>query len=419
MRARAWILVGLISTVAGTMWYRGRDVLMTEAEIRAAIPPELRFIPPTAQEAKAERALGDLNRDISLDSNLRSPWVVGEFARVVGKYEALAEHSGWVAHRIEKIAALGPGAADAEYGNAENPREVPWDAYRVLSLRCDLRLAANKPVAQDVRALAQLLRLNCLRRGGRGSLTRDFPDHLALQTIHRALDAKALPIADRKALLKILPTDEELIETQRDLIRYELETQVVHALRPVGAYAILNPKITSEDDYRRYIVGRLDVPATLKDQVEAARGAMASISAGKRDPRFSFAARERNETIGAVPWKKEGESGMTHRMREIAYRLRLAFHPNPRGVLATLGRLSWSPEAQEKSDRASFAVMRARLQIETGAKGALPRDPWDNRPIRYDAKRHVVWSVGADRADDGGQAKPSSIGLPDLVAQVR
>jgi hypothetical protein len=34
---------------------------------------------------------------------------------------------------------------------------------------------------------------------------------------------------------------------------------------------------------------------------------------------------------------------------------------------------------------------------------AVPEDPFDGKPMRYDAARHVVWSVGPDGKDDGGR----------------
>ena len=33
---------------------------------------------------------------------------------------------------------------------------------------------------------------------------------------------------------------------------------------------------------------------------------------------------------------------------------------------------------------------------------AVPRDPWDGKPLRYSAARRQIWAVGDDLVDDGG-----------------
>ena len=35
---------------------------------------------------------------------------------------------------------------------------------------------------------------------------------------------------------------------------------------------------------------------------------------------------------------------------------------------------------------------------------AVPLDPFDGRPFRYDAKRRIVYSVGKNLVDDGGSS---------------
>ena len=36
---------------------------------------------------------------------------------------------------------------------------------------------------------------------------------------------------------------------------------------------------------------------------------------------------------------------------------------------------------------------------------AVPRDPFDGKPLRYDSKKKIVYSVGYNLKDDGGMAK--------------
>lgn len=46
------------------------------------------------------------------------------------------------------------------------------------------------------------------------------------------------------------------------------------------------------------------------------------------------------------------------------------------------------------------------------------RDPFSDRPYRYDPKRNVLWSVGADGKDDGGKEAPGKAGKDRVVGNV-
>lgn len=415
-RLRGWIFFGLIAAVTGTIWYRSRDVLMTEAEIRAAIPADLQFIPPTEQEAKTDQALWTLERDVFTDPNLSSPWIVGSFDTAWPDYWHVAANSDWVVDRVERLAKRGTPAAPLDLSREGIREEIPWQLYRVLSLRCDLKLAKNPraEVRRDILALARFLRLAGLRRGSHGA--QRFSSYSALQSINRALDAKAIDRKTARDLSRILPKDEEIVRVQQDQVRYDFESHVVDRLRPSQTYAILRPQLQSKDDYRQFVVGRLDVPATLSTQIAAAQGAIEMIATGKKDPRVSAAARARNELMSGLPWRKDGESTATQRFRELAYRTRLTFHPNPRGVAnVQLGRLGFTPDVQERDDRAWFALTRARLQLLLGEKTPFPQDPYTGKPVRHDPKRRILWSIGGNRIDDDGTMPKQYIGLPDIV----
>ena len=53
-----------------------------------------------------------------------------------------------------------------------------------------------------------------------------------------------------------------------------------------------------------------------------------------------------------------------------------------------------------------------------GILPALPLDPLDQKPFRYDRDRRVVWGVGYDGVDDGGRDKPGSKDAADLVISI-
>jgi hypothetical protein len=64
--------------------------------------------------------------------------------------------------------------------------------------------------------------------------------------------------------------------------------------------------------------------------------------------------------------------------------------------------------AAQRVLRASVAVLRAEMDgttVKTLAQvmSPVPIDPWDGQPIRFDPVKRLVWSIGSDRSDDGGQ----------------
>lgn len=415
-RLRNWIVLGLIVAVTGTVWYRSRDVLMTEAEIRAAIPADLRYVPPTKEEARAEQRLWALERDVYTDPSIASPWVVGDFERAWPRFWHAAENSDWVIPRVEELAKRDTPAAELDLNTAERYERAPWNLFRVLALRCDLKIARypKADIRRDTLALAHALRLVTLRRGSHGD--QRFPAYTALMALNRALGVKTLDRATLEALYRILPTDTEVLAVQQDQIRYDLEEDVASRLMPKRVVALLRPRLDSKDDFRQYIVGRLDVRATLRTQVDFARGSMAMMATDKKDLRVSQAIRQRQDIIGTLPWKKPGESETGHRLRALGYRLRMLAHPNPRSVLVTLGR---PPDEIERDERAWLALTRARLQVMLKEKGALPTDPYSGKPVRYNAKRGIVWSIGAGRTDEGGTMSKFWIGKPDMVVRTR
>lgn len=49
----------------------------------------------------------------------------------------------------------------------------------------------------------------------------------------------------------------------------------------------------------------------------------------------------------------------------------------------------------------------------------LPQDPWSGDPLRYSAAEEKVWSVGANRIDDGGRGNEEAGADGDVVFGVR
>lgn len=95
---------------------------------------------------------------------------------------------------------------------------------------------------------------------------------------------------------------------------------------------------------------------------------------------------------------------------------------NPMGVilnaLATESLKSsvsivFDQEAKRRLTRMALAVSLRRIQLGRwpssrdeitvpGIMDAIPLDPYDQKPLRYDPVKQVIWSVGKDMVDDGG-----------------
>jgi hypothetical protein len=70
----------------------------------------------------------------------------------------------------------------------------------------------------------------------------------------------------------------------------------------------------------------------------------------------------------------------------------------------------------------SLAEQRAPVTLEELVPRylpAVPRDPFDGAPLRYDPERRLVYSIGTNRIDDGGHARPvrgaASLHQADIV----
>lgn len=92
------------------------------------------------------------------------------------------------------------------------------------------------------------------------------------------------------------------------------------------------------------------------------------------------------------------------------------------GTIAVMSRGAARDAADLRATRVALALTAHRLRTgalpsrldELSALGAIPCDPFDGAPIRYDASRRLVWVLGTDLTDDGGTATPC-----DGVEEVR
>jgi len=92
-------------------------------------------------------------------------------------------------------------------------------------------------------------------------------------------------------------------------------------------------------------------------------------------------------------------------------------------------RRSFQLRAEREMTRA-FLVLRIRqlrsgaytdsldALVEEGILPAVPTDPFSGKPLRYDAKRKLIWSVGPDGVDDNAESVPEDWRAEDYVIEL-
>ena len=66
----------------------------------------------------------------------------------------------------------------------------------------------------------------------------------------------------------------------------------------------------------------------------------------------------------------------------------------------------------------SGALPEKLADLVPGVLPAVPIDPRDQLPLRYDRERRVVWGVGIDGVDDGGTDEPRAKDAADIVVSI-
>ena len=64
------------------------------------------------------------------------------------------------------------------------------------------------------------------------------------------------------------------------------------------------------------------------------------------------------------------------------------------------------------------ALPEKLADLVPGVLPAVPIDPRDQLPLRYDRERRVVWGVGIDGVDDGGTDEPRAKDAADIVVSI-
>lgn len=180
------------------------------------------------------------------------------------------------------------------------------------------------------------------------------------------------------------------------------------------------------------IVG-FENPETLGD--EAALGRISSMGSGDE----AMYLKLMDEMIAAAdksgPERQEALDAAEMRLRQLVgskaavlrYPLTLLLLP----ALSAAGQAATRNEAERDATRVAVAIERFRLragrlpekmdELVPDFLGSVPRDPFGGGPLRYrpEATEYLVYSVGRDGVDHGGQSDAPPGQPVDLVVRVR
>ena len=145
--------------------------------------------------------------------------------------------------------------------------------------------------------------------------------------------------------------------------------------------------------------------------------------------------RQRPETEGATPGVQRLSEDEKRQMAEMVRRL-----DNPCGKLfadtmlpslGTLAEMSFYGRSEREATRAFLALRAHDLRkgrlpesldelVEEEILPVVPVDMFSGEPLRYDAERRLLWSVGPDAVDDDGKSEPGQWvqSQPDLVLSI-
>ncbi len=314
----------------------------------------------------------------------------------------------------------------------EQPRPTPdalnFPEYAALKelakaavLRAELALVERRPgdAATDLLMVRDL----GARLADSGSAEIAYLVGVALRAIgNRALQRAAWHPAMTPAVLKralaSVPegalTDPALARALQDDVRDFFVPNLAGMKGPV-----LDPKDDSVDG--RVFRGHpdpFDRTETLRLVAEGLRAAVANTDRSWKD-QTDVAALAAGWTAGFT-FEEDAETPLTE-AQIVAYRAAAAKVGNPFGrntaattvgtIMVGINGLSFRIRADDSATRATLLLARAAKRSGGTLPKALPesvRDPFSGAPLGYDPARALLWSVGPDGRDDGGDGLPGA-----------
>jgi len=453
LRAVAWGLGPVaVLALASALIYRGLNAVrikpVSEAQIAGLIGTDLMPRTPAPMPVLPEAEITDLANDpltrktISLLSDRRIK--LTDYQREI--------RGSW---RITEALA----------GNFSGARaRVPDDPILGGSLNAALRDLARLYQGQ-IRLEAALKDGNRCFRACAGALAyEEFVERSATSGLVRILTASAIDVIIQGSIAeaaqsKTLSADElaEIAGKMKaapvrddsfaEAVRCEFANNAVPFCRKIqrGPNEIADNILLSDfmgsshPDLRPYIVGELDVPATLRLLADLSREEIANLSRPWSMQERSVEAALGRE-VGRLPEFPTDDPALPWYRRlwqKVSFKARLRGVPNGLGLEAfrTWGMigLADSSFSRRTTHEAKRLIVLIELYRATHG-GALPRgledlkavapdvaspiDFYGGAPFRYSRVRRIIWSVGKNGVDDGGVGTSRPYAGPDLVWQI-
>jgi hypothetical protein len=309
---------------------------------------------------------------------------------------------------------------------------------RALKLRAQVRLAQNRP--EEAVADAILIRRMGVRlSGGYGGVI----NHLVGEAVASIATSTALNVAYHgsvnEAQVARLQRAWEEDPRPSDLpnaLRHEFDFQTLRTLAaspttfPVRADM---PKISAELTRELKRRSFLDRPATIDYAAKYLR-----IAIENRNRPWTQRAKIEPvpETAPPIPpgsgEPKEGKP--LTKAQEKLFLAYLRLNPNPLGrqlidvAVASYDAFEGAERRREAFNRMAITAFSLRVAslrdgklpvtldslVSTGLLPAVPTDPFGPGALRYDPARRVLWALGTNGKDDGGQGRSFS-SAPDVV----
>ncbi|MGV3614940.1 MAG: hypothetical protein ACO1SV_06355 [Fimbriimonas sp.] len=444
---RAFVItVGVSGALLGTAFLGFRTTwrTATEAEVRAAIAPELLAVDQA--DLQAQDRLDRLNR-IAARMDFRELFVrVEPDAEVLDRFLKREDQN---IREVRALVAEGPFQRDAKPAKPAPFTEAGTQRHltRTLALAGDYEAKAGRPkeaVSLLLLAYGVVGRLGDARNSVLTSLSSYGNETLLYSEIRDTL--RFLPESELAVLAAGLQDPPGEREAMRRTIRSEFQSKILPILPDPVAWArrqapgddptsLLAGLTTGKREDPSSGFGNYDALQTARDASRIYALAMqnADRSGGSQDTRGYIYARE---LFDSLPVRRPAPKGRFPKyFNDLRYRLELGRVPNTlgRAILSTHpANRAWILDYQSirtarEGLRTLIGLQRFRLKVgrraaslaevvESGILPSLPSDPLGSGSLRYDSKKGRLWSVGWDGIDGGGLAKSFGTWVePDMV----
>lgn len=229
-------------------------------------------------------------------------------------------------------------------------------------------------------------------------------DGVAMKAVYNAEMKSAFKPKERAEILAMIPEESGPSTLFAGFARREFRSNTI-------------PLLLDPEKYLRTSKGQNDIPGSF-DPVETARLASRIYVAGIEDlarpfgTQTNLADRIGEEACKGVP---EFQAIDSHSFSGWWQRIRLNLGDNTIGrqLFGSAGPFSVLPEAMARF-QTNHNLVRAVFLLRSG-KAAPIKDLFDGKLLRSDPKRRIVWSVGSDQKDDGGDiGTPPTMRAPDF-----